>query len=395
MLFFPNTYEVIGAVHRRGRDRGRQGPGRPPRRHPADHGDGHVACPTSRTTRTASRSPSPCRSPGARRRWSSELKEILVSHPGDAEVHVHLQNGSRTTVLRLGGVRVAPTPALRADLKTILGPSAVGWADGGSGGSWQDREGEPELRSRPPYAGRPPVPTPRRRPVRPPAGRRWLPDAGPRAGRDGVRSPGAVAGGVLCSACRSACSGPGRAGRAGDQRRARPASWSTTRRRRSTSPRTAGSPLLGFGFGVVVAVVAWLVLRRVPRTLRCWLGGDARLPAACRWSRGRCGRLIGLSAYRATGARRPRQGATFAAPPDLHAYGSCWCPAFAAVIVLTLLAGWSNDPDLRPSRAPLPGLRPRPGAAGTRRCSVRAGRAGQIRQRDRHRPDLASSPPRG
>jgi DNA polymerase-3 subunit alpha len=55
-----------------------------------------------------------------------QLKEILVSHPGEAEVHVHLRNGSRTTVLRLGGVRVSPTTALRADLKTILGPSAVG-----------------------------------------------------------------------------------------------------------------------------------------------------------------------------------------------------------------------------------------------------------------------------
>jgi DNA polymerase-3 subunit alpha len=55
----------------------------------------------------------------------SELKEILVSHPGDAEVHVHLLNGSRTTVMRLGAFKVAPTPALRADLKTILGPSAV------------------------------------------------------------------------------------------------------------------------------------------------------------------------------------------------------------------------------------------------------------------------------
>jgi DNA polymerase-3 subunit alpha len=28
-------------------------------------------------------------------------------------------------VMRLGGFRVAPTPALRADLKMILGPSAV------------------------------------------------------------------------------------------------------------------------------------------------------------------------------------------------------------------------------------------------------------------------------
>jgi DNA polymerase-3 subunit alpha len=54
-----------------------------------------------------------------------ELKEILISHPGESEVHVHLQNGKRTTVMRLGGIRVAPTPALRADLKMILGPSAV------------------------------------------------------------------------------------------------------------------------------------------------------------------------------------------------------------------------------------------------------------------------------
>jgi DNA polymerase-3 subunit alpha len=54
-----------------------------------------------------------------------QLKEVLSSHPGDAEVHVHLQNGSRTTMLRLGGLRVAPTTALRADLKTILGPASV------------------------------------------------------------------------------------------------------------------------------------------------------------------------------------------------------------------------------------------------------------------------------
>ncbi|GLY01907.1 MULTISPECIES: DNA polymerase III subunit alpha [Actinoplanes] len=55
-----------------------------------------------------------------------QLKEILISHPGESEVHVHLQNGKRTTIMRLNGMRVAPTPALRADLKMILGPSAVG-----------------------------------------------------------------------------------------------------------------------------------------------------------------------------------------------------------------------------------------------------------------------------
>ncbi|HEX8632034.1 MAG TPA: DNA polymerase III subunit alpha [Catenuloplanes sp.] len=54
-----------------------------------------------------------------------QLKEVLALHPGDAEVHVKLLNGSRTTVLRLGGPRVAPTTALMADLKTVLGPQSV------------------------------------------------------------------------------------------------------------------------------------------------------------------------------------------------------------------------------------------------------------------------------
>jgi DNA polymerase III subunit alpha len=53
------------------------------------------------------------------------LKEVLVSHPGPAEVHVRLVNGSRATVLRLSPMRVAPTTALMADLKALLGPTAV------------------------------------------------------------------------------------------------------------------------------------------------------------------------------------------------------------------------------------------------------------------------------
>ena len=53
------------------------------------------------------------------------LKEILVLHPGDAEVHVKLQNGWRTTMLRLGPFRVAPTTALMGDLKSVLGPANV------------------------------------------------------------------------------------------------------------------------------------------------------------------------------------------------------------------------------------------------------------------------------
>ncbi|MBA8953765.1 DNA polymerase-3 subunit alpha [Actinomadura namibiensis] len=54
------------------------------------------------------------------------LKEVLVSHPGTSEVHLHLQNGPRTTVVRLDDrLRVAPSPALMGDLKQLLGPSCL------------------------------------------------------------------------------------------------------------------------------------------------------------------------------------------------------------------------------------------------------------------------------
>jgi DNA polymerase-3 subunit alpha len=53
------------------------------------------------------------------------LKEVLISHPGSAEVQLKLVNGKRTTVLRLGPLRVEPSTALMADLKALLGPSAV------------------------------------------------------------------------------------------------------------------------------------------------------------------------------------------------------------------------------------------------------------------------------
>jgi DNA polymerase-3 subunit alpha len=123
-LFFPNTYEVIGQyiaedaiVVVKGRvDRRDETPrimamdmSLPDVSHNPDSKPVTLTMPITRCTPPL----------------VSELKEILTSHPGDSEVHVHLQNGSRTTVLRLGAVRVAPTPALRADLKTILGPSAV------------------------------------------------------------------------------------------------------------------------------------------------------------------------------------------------------------------------------------------------------------------------------
>jgi DNA polymerase-3 subunit alpha len=48
------------------------------------------------------------------------LTEVLASHPGPAEVHLRVNRH----VLRVTA-RVAPTTALMADLKALLGPSAV------------------------------------------------------------------------------------------------------------------------------------------------------------------------------------------------------------------------------------------------------------------------------
>ncbi|MEV6630636.1 DNA polymerase III subunit alpha [Actinoplanes sp. NPDC051470] len=123
-LFFPNTYEVIGQyiaedaiVVVKGRIDRRDDTPRimamdmslPDVTHNPDTKPVTLTMPITR-----------CTPPLVK-----ELKEILVSHPGGCEVHVNLVNGGRTTVMRLGGFKVAPTPALRADLKMILGPSAV------------------------------------------------------------------------------------------------------------------------------------------------------------------------------------------------------------------------------------------------------------------------------
>jgi DNA polymerase-3 subunit alpha len=54
------------------------------------------------------------------------LKEVLASHPGTNEVHLHLMNGERATVIRLDDrLRVTPSPSLYGDLKALLGPSCL------------------------------------------------------------------------------------------------------------------------------------------------------------------------------------------------------------------------------------------------------------------------------
>ena len=54
------------------------------------------------------------------------LRDVLATHPGTTEVRLHLVNGSREHLLRLGdGYRVTPSAALMGDLKALLGPTAV------------------------------------------------------------------------------------------------------------------------------------------------------------------------------------------------------------------------------------------------------------------------------
>jgi hypothetical protein len=102
--------------------------------------------------------------------------------------------------------------------------------------------------------------------------------------------------------------------------------------------------MLGLAFGLLVAIVAWLVLRRDRGPfllLGVVLGTFGAGYLVAPWTGG----LIGRSGYhhwQATAA----QGATYLAPPQVHSVGPRLVSAFAAAIVLTLLAGWSNDPDL-------------------------------------------------
>ncbi len=108
--------------------------------------------------------------------------------------------------------------------------------------------------------------------------------------------------------------------------------------------------LIGFAFGLLAAVLIWLVLRRdrgPGLLIGVTLGG-----LACALVMWQVGRLVGLGAWD-DWQRSSTAGQTFARPPDLHAHGALLVTAFAAVIVTTLLAGWSNDPDLDQ-----PGARP-------------------------------------
>lgn len=123
-LFFPNTYEVVGQyiaedaiVVVKGRVDRRDDT---PRIMAMDMSVPDVSTVGAAKPVTLTLPVTRCTPP-----MVEKLKEILVRHPGDAEVHVKLLNGSRATLLRLGPLRVGPTAALMADLKSVLGPANV------------------------------------------------------------------------------------------------------------------------------------------------------------------------------------------------------------------------------------------------------------------------------
>ncbi|KKK05630.1 DNA polymerase III subunit alpha [Micromonospora sp. HK10] len=123
-LFFPNTYEVIGQyiaedaiVVVKGRVDRRDDT---PRIMAMDMSMPDVSSNPANKPVTLTIPVHRCTPP-----LVEKLKETLVLHPGDTEVHVKLLNGGKVTTLRLGPFRVAATTALMGDLKSVLGPANV------------------------------------------------------------------------------------------------------------------------------------------------------------------------------------------------------------------------------------------------------------------------------
>jgi DNA polymerase III subunit alpha len=117
VMFFPNTYEMVGQyvaedaiVVVRGRVDRRDDQ---PRLMAMDLSLPDISAPDEVKPLVLALPPARCTPPLMER-----LREVLASHPGSAEVHLRVNRH----LLRAAS-RVAPTTALMADLKALLGPS--------------------------------------------------------------------------------------------------------------------------------------------------------------------------------------------------------------------------------------------------------------------------------
>lgn len=112
--------------------------------------------------------------------------------------------------------------------------------------------------------------------------------------------------------------------------------------------------LLGFGFGILVAVAVWAVrpIRGSVGLLALTIGAVGA--ALLAWG---IGRQLGQSAFEAAVAQA-EPGAVIARPAQLRIVRASWwppllqgaplAPALAGTITYTLLAAWSRFPSLRP-----------------------------------------------
>ena len=122
VMVFPKTMTDHG--HKLADDVGRrpEGPARHPRRQAQAHRHGDRAARGHRAA-TPRRCGCGCRRSCCRRPRSAELKRLLVEHPGDSPVYLHL---SADQVLRLPATwNVDAGTGLIGELRVLLGPSAI------------------------------------------------------------------------------------------------------------------------------------------------------------------------------------------------------------------------------------------------------------------------------
>ncbi|NUT31767.1 MAG: DUF2567 domain-containing protein [Hamadaea sp.] len=116
--------------------------------------------------------------------------------------------------------------------------------------------------------------------------------------------------------------------------------------------------LLGFAFGVVLAVIAWVAFRRLRGPLLiALLAVSTTVAAVIAW---KYGRELGLAAYQ-DALHSSAAGTQIFRPNDLRVEELRWwppaiagvllVPALGATLAVTLLAAWSRWPSLRAPRA--------------------------------------------
>ena len=125
VMVFPRTMAEYGHLLDDDAIVVRQGPHRRARRHAEAHRHGGQAAGARDGGRSAGAAEDPCLPSDGDARWRT-IKRILEAHPGESGVLLHVEDGRRTTVLRLGpDFCVDAGNALHAELRVLLGADSV------------------------------------------------------------------------------------------------------------------------------------------------------------------------------------------------------------------------------------------------------------------------------